>query len=154
LAALCLLSTSERVPSERRPAESARPTHLVVRVAGDWSLDQRCHRRGGAAQRGRPIVAWVGLGGSRGGHSGYTDIRKALVLLTLTFKLQTSDFFSEAQMSFPGRATLLGYAVFGAVLMLSSLAWANGQEFFEAPAGNVDLGYTGRVRDINGRFLP
>jgi hypothetical protein len=51
------------------------------------------------------------------------------------------------------RAALVGYVVFGTALMISGLAWANGQEFFEAPAGNVDLVYTGRVRDINGRFL-
>jgi hypothetical protein len=51
------------------------------------------------------------------------------------------------------RAAFIAYVVFGTALMLSGLAWANGQEFFEAPAGNVDLVYTGRVRDINGRFL-
>jgi hypothetical protein len=48
---------------------------------------------------------------------------------------------------------LIGCSVFASTLMLSGPAWANGQEFFEAPAGNVDLVYTGRVRDINGRFL-
>jgi hypothetical protein len=57
-------------------------------------------------------------------------------------------------MSFQRRRAAFGYMVFGTVLMLSGLAWANGQEFFEAPPGNVDLVYTGRVRDINGRFLP
>src|SRR5262245_38791403 len=51
------------------------------------------------------------------------------------------------------RAALVAYMVFGTALMMSGLAWANGQEFFEAPMGKVDLVYTGRVRDISGRFL-
>jgi len=50
-------------------------------------------------------------------------------------------------------AAWLGAGVFAALLAGSDPAWANGQEFFAAPMGNVDLVYTGRVRDINGRFL-
>ena len=50
-------------------------------------------------------------------------------------------------------AECLGYAVFGIAMIISSLAWANGQEFFEPAHGKVDLAYVGRVRDINGRFL-
>jgi hypothetical protein len=51
------------------------------------------------------------------------------------------------------RATWVGYVVFALLLTAAELAWANGQEFFAAPMGHVDLVYTGRVRDINGRFL-
>src|SRR5215470_3946656 len=46
-----------------------------------------------------------------------------------------------------------GFAVFSAVLTTSAPAWANGREFFAAPFGKVDLVYTGRVRDVTGRFL-
>jgi hypothetical protein len=36
----------------------------------------------------------------------------------------------------------------------ASLAWANGQEFFDPGADTrIDLVYVGRVRDVNGRFL-
>ena len=57
-------------------------------------------------------------------------------------------------MSFlPGRARWFGCAIFGTSVICSSLAWANGQEFFQAPMGKVDLVYTGRARDVNGRFL-
>jgi hypothetical protein len=52
------------------------------------------------------------------------------------------------------RAGLLGLFLFASTLLTPGAVRANGQEFFEAPAGNVDLVYTGRVRDINGRFLP
>jgi hypothetical protein len=39
-------------------------------------------------------------------------------------------------------------------VITSSLAWANGQEFFDPGAeGKVDLVYVGRVRDVNGRHL-
>jgi len=51
------------------------------------------------------------------------------------------------------RAARLGCVVFGLALAASELAWANGREFFAAPFGNVDLVYTGRVRNISGRFL-
>jgi hypothetical protein len=51
------------------------------------------------------------------------------------------------------RAAFLGYVVFATVLTASPPAFANGQEFFAAPMGKVDLVYTGRVRDISGRFL-
>ena len=41
-----------------------------------------------------------------------------------------------------------------ALVLMSTLAWANGQEFFDPGAdAKVDLGYVGRVRDVNGRFL-
>jgi hypothetical protein len=50
-------------------------------------------------------------------------------------------------------AVWLACAIFAVVLAVSDFAWANGQEFFAAPMGKVDLVYTGRVRDINGRFL-
>ena len=41
-----------------------------------------------------------------------------------------------------------------ALFLMSTLAWANGQEFFDPGAdAKVDLGYVGRVRDLNGRFL-
>jgi hypothetical protein len=43
---------------------------------------------------------------------------------------------------------------FAVATLCSSLAWANGQEFFDPGANaKVDLAYVGRVRDINGRFL-
>ena len=51
------------------------------------------------------------------------------------------------------RAAWLGYVVFGLALAVSELAWANGQEFFAASFGKVDLVYTGRVRNTSGRFL-
>jgi hypothetical protein len=52
------------------------------------------------------------------------------------------------------RAACLAYVVFAAGAVTSTLAWANGQEFFEPGAGGkVDLVYVGRVRDVNGRFL-
>jgi hypothetical protein len=51
-------------------------------------------------------------------------------------------------------AASVGVLVFALCATLADLAWANGQEFFAAPMGNVDLVYTGRVRDTNGRFLP
>jgi hypothetical protein len=57
-------------------------------------------------------------------------------------------------MSFPRRfAMALGLGVIGMTLTISDSAWANGQEFFTAPFGDVDLVYTGRVRDTTGRFL-
>jgi hypothetical protein len=61
---------------------------------------------------------------------------------------------NEIQMSLQRRrAAWVGSVVFGTVLSVSGLAWANGQEFFAAPFGKVDLVYTGRVRNISGRFL-
>src|SRR5438128_11067401 len=60
---------------------------------------------------------------------------------------------SEVHMFERRRAAWLGYVVFAIILAASQLARANGQEFFAAPMGKVDLVYTGRVRDINGRFL-
>jgi hypothetical protein len=48
----------------------------------------------------------------------------------------------------------LGYTVLAIGAITSSLAWANGQEFFDPGAdGKVDLVYVGRVRDVNGRSL-
>jgi hypothetical protein len=47
----------------------------------------------------------------------------------------------------------VGSAVFSTALTTSGPAWANGREFFAAPFGKVDLVYTGRARDITGRFL-
>jgi len=51
------------------------------------------------------------------------------------------------------RSVLVGCAVACAVFGRPPSALANGQEFFAAPFGKVDLVYTGRVRDITGRFL-
>jgi hypothetical protein len=52
------------------------------------------------------------------------------------------------------RAACLAYIVFAFGAITSSLAWANGQEFFDPGAdGKVELVYVGRVRDVNGRFL-
>jgi hypothetical protein len=52
------------------------------------------------------------------------------------------------------RAASLGYIVLAIGAITSSLAWANGQEFFDPGAdAKVDLVYVGRVRDVNGRFL-
>jgi hypothetical protein len=51
------------------------------------------------------------------------------------------------------RAEWIGVVVAGMLVAVSELAWANGQEFFAAPLGKVDLVYTGRVRDSRGRFL-
>ena len=52
------------------------------------------------------------------------------------------------------RAAGLASIVFAIGAITSSLAWANGQEFFDPGAdAKVDLVYVGRVRDVNGRFL-
>jgi hypothetical protein len=51
------------------------------------------------------------------------------------------------------RAACLGYIVLAIGAITSSLAWANGQEFFDPGSGKVDLVYVGRVRDVNGRWL-
>src|ERR1700680_160963 len=51
-------------------------------------------------------------------------------------------------------AACLGYIVLATGSITSSLAWANGQEFFDPGADTkVDLVYVGRVRDVNGRWL-
>ena len=51
-------------------------------------------------------------------------------------------------------AVCIGYIVLAIGAITSSLAWANGQEFFDPGADSkVDLVYVGRVRDVNGRFL-
>jgi hypothetical protein len=52
------------------------------------------------------------------------------------------------------RAAHLAYLALAIGAMTSSLAWANGQEFFDPGAdARVVLVYVGRVRDVNGRFL-
>lgn len=52
------------------------------------------------------------------------------------------------------QAARLGLLVFVIGAITSSLAWANGQEFFDPGAdAKVDLAYVGRVRDVSGRFL-
>ena len=43
--------------------------------------------------------------------------------------------------------------VLAIVTLTSTFAWANGQEFFAPIGGKIDLVYTGRVRDVNGRYL-
>jgi hypothetical protein len=49
-------------------------------------------------------------------------------------------------------AALAGFVAIA--LIAPSVAWGNGQEFFDPGASaKVDLAYVGRVRDINGRFL-
>lgn len=52
------------------------------------------------------------------------------------------------------RRASLGFVAFVLATLWPTLAWANGQEFFDPGAdGKVDLAYVGRVRDIHGRFL-
>jgi hypothetical protein len=51
------------------------------------------------------------------------------------------------------RVAVIGCAFVCTAVGRPGWAWANGQEFFAAPFGKVDLVYTGRVRDVTGRFL-
>ena len=57
-------------------------------------------------------------------------------------------------MRLAGRTAWLGSVAFALGVITSSLAWANGMEFFDPGAdAKVDLAYVGRVRDVSGRFL-
>jgi hypothetical protein len=57
-------------------------------------------------------------------------------------------------MKFSIRAASLGSIAFALVATMTSVVWANGQEFFDPGAdAKVDLAYVGRVRDVSGRFL-
>jgi hypothetical protein len=51
-------------------------------------------------------------------------------------------------------AKRFGYVLFGLALIVSSVAWANGQEFFAASfATKPDLAYVGSVKDTTGHPL-
>ena len=57
-------------------------------------------------------------------------------------------------MTHPIRAATVGALALLATVTLSTMVWANGQEFFDPGANaKVDLAYVGRVRDVSGRFL-